>query len=112
MGSAALKNLEFTAGLGADKVYSYADCPAQELPGTYDAVFDVFGKLTRKAFSRQLGQTGIYTSTVPKSVTLWGEALALGGISRKSRLVRVRSGSGDLRQLKQWIDAGLVRPPP
>ncbi len=103
-------NISFVKSLGADMAYSYADQPACEIKASFDAVFDVFGKLSRAAFSRQLGRRGTYVSTVPKPATLWAEALARVGISRRGRLVQVQSRADDLKQLKTWIEKGAVRP--
>ena len=103
-------NTSFVKSLGADSTYSYRDQPASSINRSFDVVFDVFGKQTRRAFERQLGRRGIYVSTVPKRATLLGEALARTGLSGKSRLVLVRSDSRDLQQLRQWVDAGVLRP--
>ncbi len=103
-------NIPFVESLGADRVYSYRDQPASSIDMSFNAVFDVFGKQSRKAFARQLGKHGIYVSTVPKGETFLGEALARMGLSRKNRLVFVRSNCKDLQQLREWIDAGLLRP--
>lgn len=48
--------------------------------------------------------------TVPKKATIWGEVLSWVGISKVSRLVKVRSQSYDLKQIKEWIESGLVVP--
>lgn len=100
----------FVESLGADTVHNYADQPATAIACTFDIVFDVFGKFTRGAFARQLGRRGIYVSTVPKPATIWSEALARLGFSRASRLVQVRSRGEDLRQIKEWIESGVVTP--
>ncbi|MBI5894761.1 MAG: NAD(P)-dependent alcohol dehydrogenase [Desulfobacterales bacterium] len=104
------RNVAYVKSLGADAAYSYGDRPAAEIDLAFDAVFDVFGKLTRSAFSKQLGRRGTYVSTVPKPATLWAEGLARMGVSKTSRLVRVCSRSEDLKCLKDWIEAGRVRP--
>ena len=103
-------NRAFVKSLGADVVYSYADRPATAIDTRFDVVFDVFGKASALAFARQLGQHGIYVSTVPKPVTIWGEFLAKARISGKSRLVRVVSRTADLQQLGAWIEAGKIAP--
>jgi NADPH:quinone reductase-like Zn-dependent oxidoreductase len=104
------KNAQFVESLGADKAYSYTDRLAKEIDISFDSVFDVFGKETRSVFVRQLGKSGIYVSTVPKPATLLAETIARFGISKASRLVVVRSQSNDLRQIKEWIDSGLITP--
>jgi NADPH:quinone reductase-like Zn-dependent oxidoreductase len=103
-------NVDFVRSLGADAVHSYATEPATAISRRFDAVFDVFGNYSRRAFTRQLGRGGVYVSTVPKARTLLAEGLARLGVSRVSRLVVVRSRSEDLATLRQWIEAGRVVP--
>ena len=104
------KNVQFVESLGADNTYSYTDRLATEIDILFDSVFDVFGKFTKSAFIRQLGKSGIYVSTVPKPATLLAEMIARLGISKANRLVAVRSQSDDLRQIKEWIENGLIIP--
>ena len=103
-------NLQFVESIGADASYSYHDQPANQLSQQFDAVFDVFGKYTCKAFTRQLGKQGIFVSTVPKASTIFPEFLAKAGLARQARLVIVKSRSADLAQLKNWIEAGKLMP--
>ncbi|WP_150911216.1 NAD(P)-dependent alcohol dehydrogenase [Marinobacter halotolerans] len=103
-------NLEFVKAIGADAAYSYRDQAANELSQQFEAVFDVFGKFTCKAFSRQLGKQGIFVSTVPKASTILPEFLAKTGLARQARLVIVKSRSADLAQLKDWIEAEKLVP--
>jgi NADPH:quinone reductase-like Zn-dependent oxidoreductase len=103
-------NVDFVKSLGADAVYDYTKQPATRIDSRFDSVFDVFGKFTKSAFSRQLEGGGIYVSTVPKPATLGGELLARLGVSTTSRLVQVKSQADDLLQLKEWIEQGMVYP--
>ncbi|MDX1633897.1 MAG: NAD(P)-dependent alcohol dehydrogenase [Marinobacter sp.] len=103
-------NVGFVESLGADAVYSYREQPAHKVSLAFDVVFDVFGKLSRPAFTRQLGRRGIYISTVPKLATFLGEGLARAGISNRSRLVEVRSRHEDLVVLAGWIEEGNLVP--
>lgn len=103
-------HLDFVAALGADVVYDYTVAPAPALSESFDVVFDVFGKYSKARFASQLGGQGIFVSTVPKPVTLWGEVTARLGFSKRSRLVRVRSVSADLDQIHQWVAAKQVMP--
>ena len=104
------RNIEFLASIGADVVHDYGVVPAPDIDESYDSVFDVFGKFTRKPFRKQLGRTGVYVSTVPKLATIAAEVFGRIGIRKNARLIQVNSNSADLEQLRQWIDAGLVRP--
>ncbi len=103
-------NVGFVESLGADAVYNYREQPAHKVALAFDVVFDVFGKLSRPAFARQLGRKGIYISTVPKLATFLGEGLARTGFSKRSRLVEVRSRHRDLVLLGGWIEEGSVVP--
>jgi len=104
------KNVQFVESLGADNTYSYTDRPATDIDILFESVFDVFGKFTRSVFAGQLGKNGIYVSTVPQGATLFAEMIARLGISKASRLVVVRSRSDDLKQIKKWIENGLIVP--
>ncbi|TQV71544.1 NAD(P)-dependent alcohol dehydrogenase [Aliikangiella marina] len=104
------KNTHFVQSLGADTVHDYRLSPAHKIDAQFDLVFDVFGKMTRKAFSKQLLKSGIYVSTVPKLVNFWGEALGRLGISKVNRLVEVKSNAKDLSLLKGWIEQEQLVP--
>jgi NADPH:quinone reductase-like Zn-dependent oxidoreductase len=49
-------------------------------------------------------------STVPNLTTLRGELLARIGFSKRSRLVQVKSSTTDLTQIREWVEAGQLRP--
>lgn len=104
------RNVQFVESLGADATYRYTDQPAIKIDLPFDSVFDVFGKFNRSEFTTQLGSRGIYVSTVPGPISLWGEALAWLGVSKASRLVQVRSCTENLNIIKDWIESGLVVP--
>jgi NADPH:quinone reductase-like Zn-dependent oxidoreductase len=104
------RNVAFVESLGADAVYSYAEQPPGTIGQSFDAVFDVFGNLSRSMLAGQLGGRGIYVSTVPKPATLWTEAMARLGLSRTGRLVQVQSRSADLERIRGWIEGGQVVP--
>ena len=73
-------HLDFVASLGADAVYDYKVEPAPGIASIFHCVFDVFGKFTRRDFSKQLGRNGIFVSTVPKMDSLASELLARVGL--------------------------------
>ena len=104
------RNVQFVESLGADFTYSYTRQPAIEIDLSFDIIFDVFGNFTRSAFKPQLGNRGIFVSTVPKPSTLWAETLARAGVSKTSRLVQVRSRTDHLDRLKAWIEKGSLVP--
>jgi NADPH:quinone reductase-like Zn-dependent oxidoreductase len=104
------RNSGFVESLGADAVHRYSDRPANAIAQRFDAVFDVFGNYDRPAFRQQLGSKGAFVSTVPCRATLLAEMRARLGLSRRSRLVLVRSNAGDLAQLAGWIADGKLAP--
>lgn len=103
-------HMDFVSSLGADVVYDYEVEPAPGIASAFHCVFDVFGKLSRRDFHKQLGRKGIFVSTVPKRVTLVGEILARIGFDKRSRLVQVKSCTSDLNQLCDWIESNRLRP--
>jgi len=103
-------HLDFVTSLGADVTYDYMVEPAHEIISSFDSVFDVFGRLSRGNFAKQLGKNGIYVSTVPKPATLSGELLAHIGLNKHSRLVLVKSNTADLNQIREWVETNQLKP--
>ncbi len=100
----------FVASLGADQVHDYTHQEVTSIRLDCDVVFDVFGRFRRRDFTLQLADRGVFVSSVPKVPTIFGEALARVGVSRRARLVIVRSRAGDLQQLGDWIERGVLAP--
>ena len=103
-------HLDFVASLGADVVHDYAVEPAPKISSSFHCIFDVFGRFSRKDFAKQLGPRGIFVSTVPNVAALRGELLAWIGLDQRSRLVRVKSCTSDLNQLREWIESKILIP--
>lgn len=103
-------HIDFVTSLGADVVYNYKVESASNITSTFDCVFDVFGKFSRKDFSKQLGRKGIFVSTVPKMATIVGELFAWVGFNKHSRLVMVKSVKADLEKLCKWIESDKLIP--
>ncbi|MCK5543049.1 MAG: NAD(P)-dependent alcohol dehydrogenase [Desulfobacterales bacterium] len=104
------KNSEFVYSLGADKVIDYTKTSATEIQGQFDCVFDVFGQYNANDFLKLLSPKGVYVSTIPKFSTLRGEVMARLGISKRSRLVYVKSNCKDLSILSGWSTANKLKP--
>jgi NADPH:quinone reductase-like Zn-dependent oxidoreductase len=102
-------HLDFVTSLGADVVYDYTVKPAPTIASSFHAVFDVFGRFWRGNFAEQLGNRGVFVSTVMKPVILRGEFLARVGFNKRSRLVQVKSNTNDLNQIRDWIETNQVR---
>ena len=103
-------HIGFVRSLGADMVYNYEVEPAPEITFTFNCVFDVFGKYARKDFSEQLGEKGIFVSTVPKMSTLIGAFFDWVGFDKRSKLVIVKSCTSDLNQLCKWVESNQLKP--
>jgi len=103
-------HLDFVTLLGADVVHDYKIKPATTITSSFHSVFDVFGSYCRQDFAKQLGTTGIYVSTVPRPATIVGEFLAAVGFNRRSRLVRVKSNTADLNQIRDWVEKNQLKP--
>ncbi len=103
-------HIDFVTSLGADVVYNYEVEPAPEIDTVFNCVFDVFGKYSRKDFLKQLGQKGVFVSTVPKLATLIGAFFNWIGINKKSQLVIVKSRKDDLNKLCEWIESESLIP--
>jgi len=103
-------HLDFVTLLGADVVYDYTVQPAPAIKMSFHSVFDVFGRYSVGDFAKQLGASGIFVSTVPRPGTIFGEALALAGLNKRSRLVLVGSNTVDLIQIAEWVETRQLRP--
>ena len=103
-------HLDFVTSLGADVVHDYTVEPAPAINSPFHSVFDVFGHYSMGDFANQLGAGGIFVSTVPRPVTLFGEGLALAGFNKRSRLVLVGSNTVDLKQIAEWVESNQLRP--
>ncbi len=103
------RNLDFCRSLGADAALDYESERPFARPGAYRVVFDAFGKLDFGEARASLSAGGVFVSTVPSWRIVRATLLTLGA-SRRARLVVVRSRRNDLELLRDWVEAGLVRP--
>jgi NADPH:quinone reductase-like Zn-dependent oxidoreductase len=102
------KNHALCRELGADEVFDYKKTPPHEAPGQYDVFFDVFGNQSWRKVRHLLKKTGWYITTVPNFKNIVDSIFSVFKI-KNSRLVVVESDSEDLKQLKDWIEAGKLR---
>lgn len=109
-GASSEDNLGYMKSLGATKVVDYRSQDWLDSQQKYDVIFDVSGRYEPKQFKHQLGASGVFISTVPKASSIWGELLARLNISKKYRLVIVRSKSADLQLLADWVNQGRLKP--
>lgn len=109
-GACSSGNIDFVTSIGGDRVFDYKKHNLFEIDEQYDAIFDSAGRYQRSDFSKQLGKSGTFVSTVPTSKTLLMELISRLGVSNRERLVAVQSERSDLEQLAQWIDDKKISP--
>ena len=103
------KNHALLRELGADETVDYKVTPPHELPGKFDVFFDVFGNQSWRKVRHLLKKSGWYITTVPSFRNIVDSFYSVLKI-RNARLVVVESDSEDLKLLKEWIEAGRLRP--
>jgi NADPH:quinone reductase-like Zn-dependent oxidoreductase len=103
------RNADLVTALGADEVVPYDEQPITELGREVDAFFDVFGSGAQPKIRHLLNAHGRFVTTIPTPQTVFRD-IATRWSRRPARLVVVKSRRGDLDQLRQWIDAGVLRP--
>ena len=101
---------DLVRSLGADAVFDYRQTTPAQLPGRYDAFFDVFGNQSFFGVRHLLTAHGCYVSTVPSTRNLRDHALTYVSPGRRARLVVVRSKRADLETLSRWVAEGRLRP--
>ncbi len=105
-GICGTNNIEYVSSLIAHYTYDYKK--NNTVTGNkYDAAFDAAGRYNREYFSGQLGKNGIYVTTVPNGRSIFSELMARLKISKKNKLVFVRSSYKDLGQLSDWVNSGV-----
>lgn len=94
--------------LGADHTHDYG---RGRLPSgqRYDAVFDVFGNLSRREVSAVLKRTGRHVTTVPSVANVAATALT-HLLRQRTSLVVVRSNHDDLLELSRFVQDGALVP--
>lgn len=96
--------------LGADRCIDYHHEDVGQSGRRFDIFFDVFGNRLFDEIAPILSPQGTWVSTVLRPEV--GEAVerTKDSTGRQAKLVIVRSDSGDLDQVRRWVEAGLIRP--
>ena len=102
------RNLELCRTLGAQDAWDYAQQTGTSEGAGWDVFFDVFGNRSFGQVRTALAPKGTYVSTVPALQTVVLH-FATRFLSRRARLVVVKSNTRDLEQLAQWVEAGSLR---
>jgi 2-desacetyl-2-hydroxyethyl bacteriochlorophyllide A dehydrogenase len=100
-------NLALCRELGAHRALDYA-AEAPLRGGTYDVIFDVFGKTRFEDARQALAPHGCFVSTVPSRAIFTAWARTLVGRQR-GRLVVVKSRASDLEHLVSLVTGGRLR---
>lgn len=100
-------NLALCRELGAHRALDYAaEDPLRS--GTYDVLFDAFGKTRFEHARKALAPRGCFVSTVPSRAIFMAWARTLVGRQR-ARLVVVKSRAADLEHLVTRVEEGTLR---
>ncbi|NJM07261.1 NAD(P)-dependent alcohol dehydrogenase [Candidatus Gracilibacteria bacterium] len=102
------RNREIVASLGVDEVFDYTHDDITKLHERFDVIFDAVNALSLRRVQRALKPNGLLVTVNPLSDKFAPDWLAGLRGGRRLRSVLVRPDSGDLDQLRRWIDAGTV----
>lgn len=103
-------NIDFVSSLGADEVYDYSKTSLQQIPHSYNAVFDVFGNISRKEVADKMVGDSVFVTTVPAPSVLLKQGLAILGLTPSTQMVIVKSATRQLDQMREWIEEGTLKP--
>lgn len=110
VGVCSSKHLELVQSLGADRVIDYTTTDFTQEPQQYDIVFDAVGKSSFFACRNVLKPNGNYVTTLPTFESLWSVGLTFLFPGQKAKLVFAQANGKDLAQLRDWMEAGKLRP--
>ena len=100
------RNFELCRSLGADETWDYAT--RKDFGTGWDVFFDVFGNRSFGALRSALSPKGTYVTTVP-SVQNAALHVLTGFLSRRTRLVVVKSNAPDLEVLARWLEGRQLK---
>lgn len=103
-------NIDFVSSLGADKVYDYSKTDLQQIPDSFNAVFDVFGNISRKQVAGNLIGNAPFVTTVPTPSVMLKQGMAVVGLTPSTQMVIVKSDTRQLSQIREWIEEGTLKP--
>jgi len=109
-GVCSSRNEELVKSLGADNVVDYNTVDISEMDQKFDIFFDVVAKSSFGKAKKVLDKGGIYITTVPNfTVMILGPVLNLFS-SRKMEKIMVKSNPGQLKLMKEMVEAGDIVP--
>ena len=107
-------NVEFVAGLGADRVIDYTRTDVLACGATFDLVFDAVNALDWRRARRLLVPGGLYLGTAGSTAAAIATGVGTfvasiaGGI--RVRNLMLRAGDASLRRLAELAAAGVLQP--
>ncbi len=104
------RNHDFLHELGADNCIDYRYTDITHSGQRFDIFFDVFGNQRFKAVKPILKDRGVWVSTVVQPHVLISVAMTGFLTRKKAKLVVVKSDSGDLDRIRDWVEAKQLKP--
>jgi len=104
------RNVEFVKSLGADNVVDYNNVDISEMDQKFDIFFDAVAKSSFGTAKKVLDKGGIYITTVPNFTVMILGPLLNPFSSRKMEKIMVRSNPGQLKLMKEMVEAGDIVP--
>ncbi len=109
-GIASAGNHDFLRELGADHCVDYS---AEDITGSdrrFDIFFDVFGNQPFDKIKPILKPQGVWVSTVLQPHVFKSVEETKNSTGQKAQLVIVAARRDDLDQVRQWVEAGRLKP--
>jgi len=103
-------NHDFLTSLGADTCIDYHETDVAAGDLRFDIFFDVFGNQPFKRIKPVLARSGTWVSTVVKPHVFISQWVTRLFGRQKARQVIVKARHTDLALIRDWIEAGHLRP--
>lgn len=104
------ENHSLLKDLGATICIDYHQTDITGSRQQFDLFFDVFGNRLFETVEPILSPTGTWVSTVLRPEVGAAVERTRESTGKRARLVIVRADSGDLAIVRQWAEAGLIKP--
>jgi len=109
-GVCSARNAELVKSLGADNVVDYNTVDISEMDQKFDIFFDAVAKSSFGAAKKVLDKGGVYITTVPNFTIMILGPLLNPFSSRKMEKIMVKSNPGQLKLMKEMVEAGDIKP--
>lgn len=104
------KNLDLVKSLGADRAIDYTEEDFTQASQQYHVILDAVGKQSFSRCQQVLQSDGIYVTTLPGIDNAIQACLTLLLPGKKCKFVIAKAQGPDLALLKDWFEAGKIRP--